>query len=153
MSELLDDGPEEQDDLVLQALTELERADKLEPEIIVAEGADPDSPFHTCLNWDDESAAHQHRLTQARQLIGRYRRIIIDGGNVEVRVRRFTHVPSQGRYMNTERALRDFYEEVMGKARRDLRTWQLRYDRLGRAAQLLLVEDVLGQNDSDEDPG
>jgi hypothetical protein len=42
---------------------------KLTAEPIVEAARPESSPLHPAFNWDDESAAHQHRLWQARQLI------------------------------------------------------------------------------------
>ena len=42
---------------------------RLEPEGVVADAADPDSPLHDAFVWDDTKAAQEYRLTQARELI------------------------------------------------------------------------------------
>ena len=39
------------------------------PELVLGEATNPGSPLHNYMNWDNESAAHQHRLTQARELM------------------------------------------------------------------------------------
>lgn len=39
------------------------------PDGVVAAARDPDSPLHREFDWDDASAAHQHRLAVARALI------------------------------------------------------------------------------------
>jgi len=41
----------------------------VEPETVVAEAADPESPLHAGFVWDDTEAARLHRLQQARSLI------------------------------------------------------------------------------------
>lgn len=41
----------------------------LYPEDVVRVAADPAHPLHEEFNWDDKSAAHAHRLEQARSLI------------------------------------------------------------------------------------
>lgn len=46
-----------------------ENGGTLTPEKIVEDAQDPDSPLHEEFEWDDEKAAHQHRLMQARTLI------------------------------------------------------------------------------------
>lgn len=131
------------DDPVLGKLVEMEDADKLEPELIVAEATDPSSPLHGQFEWDDSVAAHQHRLAQARQLVARYKVVKVEPSGDEVRYRRFTHVPSAGRYESTERALVNHRDEIMARARRDLRTWELKYQRLGRASLMLLATEAL----------
>lgn len=141
MSEQFEDEPI--DDPVLEKLDELEQADKLEPEQIVAEATDPSSPLHGHFEWDDSVAAHQHRLAQARQLVAKYKVVRVEPDGNEVKYRRFTHVKSVGRYQRTERALTDHHAEIMARARRDLRTWEMRYQRLGKAALLLLATEAL----------
>lgn len=132
------------DDPVLDKLIELERNDKLEPETVVSEATDPGSPLYTHFEWDDSTAAHEWRLQQARQLIRRYKIIITEPDGTTFRYRRFTHVDSVGRYHDTDRALRDWRDEVLDRARRDFETWQLRYQRLGLAAQRQIIDDTLG---------
>lgn len=41
----------------------------LTPDAIVDEASDPNHPLHSRFEWDNEAAAHQHRLEQARGLI------------------------------------------------------------------------------------
>ncbi|NIT79539.1 MAG: hypothetical protein GWN58_32805 [Anaerolineae bacterium] len=41
----------------------------LSPEDVVNAAKSKKSPIHTCFIWNDRSAAHQHRLTQARWLL------------------------------------------------------------------------------------
>jgi hypothetical protein len=43
----------------------------LKPEVVVDAARDADSPLHSQFEWDDDKAAHAHRLWQARILIGR----------------------------------------------------------------------------------
>jgi hypothetical protein len=140
-------------DRVLSLLCGLEEADKLDAEIIVSLAEDPASPLHPLLEWDDAEAAHQHRLQQARQLIARFKIIRIDHATgEEITVRRFTHVDSKGKWYDTDRAMRDWGEEILNRARKDLQRWKLRYDRLGRVAQLNLVQDVIGLEAPPEAP-
>lgn len=42
---------------------------KLEASEVVRWAAEPDSPIHDTLTWDDEKAAHEYRLQEVRQLI------------------------------------------------------------------------------------
>lgn len=47
-----------------------ENNESLSAEDIVGEAKNKKSPFHKWFEWDDRKAAHQHRLKQARDLIG-----------------------------------------------------------------------------------
>lgn len=42
---------------------------KLTPETVVQEAKRPDHPLHHRFNWDDKTAAHEYRLSQAADLI------------------------------------------------------------------------------------
>lgn len=56
-----------------------EHSGHLKTEDVVREAADPASPIHPAFNWDDESAAYQHRLWQARQIIRNVQVVYEDG--------------------------------------------------------------------------
>lgn len=131
-------------DQALAVLIELEQADKLEPETVVQIATDPSHPLHDrVFDCGEDEAAHRYRLHRARQVIRSYRVIrLADDGN-QVSYRRFTHVRSEGRYVDTDRALRDWRTEVLEAARRDARTFTLKYQRLGKAALLDIVSDQL----------
>lgn len=145
MTEIHNDQPIT--DPVYQRLLELEAQDKLVPEIVLAEATDAASPFHGHCNWDDAAAAHQHRLHQIRQLIARYKVVRITSEGEVVRHRAFTHVESVGRYHDTDRALRDWREEVLAAAKRTMETYALKYQRLGKAALMEIAVEVLGESE------
>jgi hypothetical protein len=42
---------------------------KLTPELVVLAARNPEHPLHGEFDWDDASAAHQHRLSTARAII------------------------------------------------------------------------------------
>lgn len=52
----------------------------VDPGSIVDAARNPESPLHPLFDWDDSSAAHQHRLEQARAILMRYR-VIVRRGN------------------------------------------------------------------------
>jgi hypothetical protein len=55
---------------IKQALAELEdETGRLTPEAVVTAAKDPKSPLHGHFQWDDATAATEHRLNQARALI------------------------------------------------------------------------------------
>lgn len=57
-----------------------EHSGHLKTEDVVREAVDPASPLHTAFNWDDQSAAYQYRVWQARQLIRNVQIVFEDGG-------------------------------------------------------------------------
>lgn len=79
----------------------------LTPEILLKEATDPAHPLHDRFDWNDQSAAQQHRLNQARQLI-RSVKVTVKTASEDVEVRRFIHVKtgtasnSLGSYMPVE---------------------------------------------------
>jgi hypothetical protein len=66
----------------------------LHPEEVLEAAASPDSPLHRHFQWDDESAAHQHRLKQARNLIQsvEIRRIEDDRADEDGNIRAWVNV-------------------------------------------------------------
>jgi hypothetical protein len=48
-----------------------------QPSSLVEENRNPDAPLHKVFQWDDDLAAHEHRLNQARRLIGAIRVVVI----------------------------------------------------------------------------
>lgn len=67
------------------AVTELERIEQifgcLTPENILKASVPEDSVFHVLFDWNDETAAHQYRLAQARTILNNVEiKIISDGG-------------------------------------------------------------------------
>lgn len=60
---------------LLKALEVLEdqNSGRLTPESLVQAAEAETHPWHNMFNWDNETAAHQHRLHQARQYISGFR--------------------------------------------------------------------------------
>lgn len=48
------------------------------PDMVVADAESADSPLHELFEWDDEKAAAQHRLYQARELIRSITVVFVD---------------------------------------------------------------------------
>ncbi len=134
-------------DPILDWLDELEAKDKLEPELMVVEATNPDHPAHGHFEWDDAVAAHSHRIEQARTLVRRYRIVREDNDGGEISYRRYTHLPSQGRYVSTERAagIDAWREEILAHAKRDAATLAAKYRMLGRAVILDTVSEALDE--------
>jgi hypothetical protein len=65
-------------DLIAEKLAQIAKRNggRLTPDLVVSEARDPDSVLHNLFEWDDEEAAHQHRLFQARQIITSVRVVI-----------------------------------------------------------------------------
>lgn len=74
---------------------------------VVAEAADHTSPLHAYFEWNDEAAAVQHRLEQARQLIKSYRVRIVSEEEQTSQVRAWISEPDRGGYSMVVDVVRD----------------------------------------------
>jgi len=108
-------------ELVLFAL--YKKKGRLDPHDVVEEAADPDSPLHSRFTWDDDVAAVQWRLQQARQLIRSVtiERIITKDEEPKI-IRAFVHDPENGGYLSVKDVAThvDVRDRVLDDMRRDL---------------------------------
>ncbi len=75
---------------IRQHLAVLEVDGRLTPERVLTDAKRPDSPLHKHFQWDNEKAAEQHRLDQARTLI---RTVKINLVINEVRIKAPFYIP------------------------------------------------------------
>lgn len=90
-------------------LQQLADAGELTPERVVAHAREEGSPLHALFDWNDESAAHAHRLHQARILI-RSVRVEITVHNTVLSVPKYVHDPARddsGGYVPTVSLVND----------------------------------------------
>jgi hypothetical protein len=69
-----------------------ERCGQLTAALVVEEAEPDDSPLHDQFEWDDESAGHRYRLTQARALIRSVRIRVVESDPKSETVRAFINV-------------------------------------------------------------
>lgn len=108
---------------------------RLEPEGVVAEAVNPNSPLHAYFEWDDTEAAQQYRLSQARNLIRavvvRYRETP-EGGPKTTRA--FVSVTKEDRrsYVPVTTAMSDaeMRAQVIRKAWGEMQAFKARYRHL-----------------------
>lgn len=62
---------------------------------VVQHARDPASPLHHLFEWDDEKAAHEHRLDQARALI-RSCQVVVERRDVSLKVPRYVRDAEAG---------------------------------------------------------
>ncbi len=118
----------------LRALKKIQRADPeklLRPEAVVEAASDPEHPLHDDFDWDDASAAHAHRLHQARMLINRFTIENADDFNGK-RVPVFVSLMSdrkEGGYRAMDQVITssDLLAELEATAKRELAGWMARY--------------------------
>lgn len=93
------------------------------PMDVVERAKSPNSALHHCFTWDDNEAAHQHRLWQARQVIRARVRIIPRPEGDAVKVRAYvsltTNRSNGGGYVATSEVLDD--DVLAARAMIDLR--------------------------------
>lgn len=89
-----EDGSVTSDPAVAAALQEIadRNAGRLTPEDVVKEAFDPGHPLHPFFTWDDEEAALERRLEQARSLI-RSVRVVFSVENRQIRTVCFLRDP------------------------------------------------------------
>jgi len=96
----------------LEAVNELRRLQELyaqlTPEIIVDESEDPDSVLHPIFEWNNDKAAYNYRIQQARILLNNVKlSVITDGESREVSVYEVT-------------SLRDGYKNIETFSNKDI---------------------------------
>ena len=111
----------------------------LHPEDVVTAAEPVDSILHGQFNWDNTTAAHEHRLWQARQLI-RVRVSITDDTQDEFRVY-VSLEPDRGEfgYRTMVDVMQDpeMREQLLAQARRDMNKFRRKYQQLERLAPVL----------------
>jgi hypothetical protein len=99
----------------------------LTPALIVHVASDPDHPLHSSFEWDDTTAAHKYRLTQAQEMVRRFQIAYRDTRNREKTVREWTSVKRPNHptpvYVPTEEVVTD--ELLLAIVLRDMeREWK-----------------------------
>lgn len=116
--------------------TELQRVyevyGKLTPRLLVEEWADPTSPFHHKLEWNEEVAAEGYRLQQAGQIIRSVKITFVKASGSVDKVRAFHAVRSEhgNTYMPAEEVVHnEFYSRmVMANMSREWRQLKARFE-------------------------
>lgn len=76
---------------------------ELDPERVIEVAKDPDSPLHSCFEWNDTRAGHAYRVLQAKRLIRKVR-YTYEEGTVKIAVPKYLQKPSakeKGKYTET----------------------------------------------------
>ncbi len=127
-----------------EALEALAGMDGVGAEEVVEAAADESSPLHPHFEWDDEVAAHKWRCWEARHLLHSVEVVVSEAedGEEPETVRAFHVVslttdddtPATRRYMTLDvvTAREDFAEQVVQKAKDELRSFRKKYSRYQR---------------------
>lgn len=103
---------------------------RLTPQSVVEEASSPGSPIHKAFTWDDTKAAHDHRVWQARQLIGHIT-VEYEDRPITERVRAFANVTiDKCQYYDSMRVVVDDpakRQQILADAMREIDSWRRRY--------------------------
>ena len=117
---------------------------ELTPRAVVDDAANPRSPLHPCFEWSDDRAADNFRLWQARKLMGSI--VVAEYADAPVanETRAFVHVAAEEpQYVPIEVAMTnvDMREEILDRARREIKIWKQRYAAYEEFAALVAAID------------
>jgi hypothetical protein len=91
----------------VQAIKDLSPDGRPDPQKVVIAATDKSSPLHRYFEWDDGKAAHQHRLDQARRLIGSVR-VLVEYEERTVMAPYYRHCPAEPKgYISHDRLKKD----------------------------------------------
>jgi hypothetical protein len=138
-------------DAELTELRSLMVGETLHPDSVVKHAADPNSALHARFTWDNDRAAHLHRLEEARALIMRVRvQIQPRPTDPPIAVRAFVSLGNDriagGGYRTIEAVMSDpqLRSEMLRTALMELRVLQTRYQHLSELAQVFAELEAVG---------
>lgn len=124
----------------------LSRLPDQNPATIVESAADPSSPAHGLFEWDDSRAAREHRLVQARVILGSF--VIETEVTTKGKKTRDIEVPfvsrsAPGSYEITTRAMRtpEKRDFIVREALSEAQRWRRRYSHLSELALVFSAMD------------
>lgn len=134
-----------------EALQRLQNNGEITPEAIVEAARLRSSPLHGCFEWDDTVAAREYRLSQARYLI---RSVVVETPTSDGPIEFRAYVSIAGddaeedapprRYMVIEKAMRDYSEEVLDIALKELKHFKEKYKALRQLQVVFAAIDAVG---------
>ena len=127
----------------------------LTPEIVVIKAKGKRHALHKCFNWDDEKAAHEYRVHQARNLINAVEVIYHETPHVQSRAYQVVTQAAKGGqserkiYATTEEALTDPNKriEVLMRANNEAKAFRRRYHYLSELANVIHAIDEFTESD------
>jgi hypothetical protein len=81
-------------DAIGRALDQIRQVRPLDGEAVVEAAADPDSPMHHLIEWDDAEAARLHRIGTGRKIIRSLQFVTVERGQ-EIKRVAFVCIPSE----------------------------------------------------------
>lgn len=134
-------------------MKKLEDEGRLTPQDLVDEARPIDSPLHKGFEWDDAKAAENYRRHQAsimiRAIVVRESEVI-ENGREDVSVKIF-NLPEKGGSYESLRAIlldSDKAENLLARAKDELRSFRKKYSQLQRLSQLMsAIDEVLEEGE------
>lgn len=122
---------------------------ELTPQDVLSDARNPNSPLHSYFEWDDNAAAEQYRLQQARGLIRSVVAVYVQDDKPAQRTKAFVHVPEPGapHYRDAAGAMsmKKTRQLVLQRAWNELEGWRRRYKELTEFADLFDVIDEVSK--------
>lgn len=117
-----------------EAFERLKSSGPLTADRVLRDATNPRSTLHKFFMWDDQKAAHQYRLSQARQLIRSIEIVLEDAKGKQVPMRAFYNVKDadgQRGYepMSFVFSTPDLADQVIAEAFAQLESWKAKYTR------------------------
>lgn len=117
---------------------------RLEPEWVVHNAKAPKNPLHDLFEWDDNVAAQNYRVDQARGII-RSIEVVVEATEKQKPVRAFVSVVQERdrSYTSVTHAMSDpdLRKQVLKAALNELEAWRKRYAELVELAQVFAAID------------
>lgn len=121
---------------------EIETIDNATPQNILEYAKNENTELHKCFDWDDTSAANKWRLQQARQIVCNlvYKEETKSEQSTALRV---FYQSSENKYESTKIILtnKDEYEELLKRAKQELRAFKEKYKMLTELDEILNLID------------
>lgn len=116
---------------------------KRTPEELVKAARNRRSPVHDLFEWNDRTAAHEHRLVQARVMVNSLQVEIITPKGRPGQVIAFIRGSKLGRHVPTLEASREELTDAMRECWKDMLNFRKRYAHLEIASTVIAaIEDV-----------
>lgn len=123
----------------------MEIGEEFTPEEIVEAAKDSGKELHKCFEWNDQRAAHNYRLYQARVLTSQliFKREINDDNPSSAPVRVFNKTDSNSGYKIPERTFKvqEEYEALLQRALAELHAFKIKYAALKELDYILELID------------
>ncbi len=137
-----------QQERIQKELKSLTRDGLILPHDVVEAARSPKSAMHDMFTWDDNEAAHQYRLYQARQILRTY--VVIEDAAPKQVIRAFVSLKPDrqregGGYRHIADVLSDeqLYQQMLKDSLVELRSLQTKYQRIRELKPIFEATDLI----------